>query len=81
LTPFNPFFNFIDTLLALPGLDPVVAVSDMSHNEDISLCLLWVLLSMMPGFFDPTFTLPFLYIAMGPPFACHRPRLDGVAGG
>jgi hypothetical protein len=39
LTPFNPFFIFIDTLLALPGLD-IDLVLDTSLNEALSPCML-----------------------------------------
>jgi hypothetical protein len=41
LTPFNPFFIFIDTLLALPGLDvDADLVLDTSLNEALSPCTL-----------------------------------------
>jgi hypothetical protein len=47
LTSFKPFFIFIDTLLARPGLFVVaVVVLDTSLSEDTSARVSWVLESM-----------------------------------
>jgi len=52
LTSLNPFLIFIDTFLALPGLDVArVDDEDASLKEAASACLMVVLVSSMSDFF------------------------------